>query len=73
MWAVSALGGIGFTMAIFIAELGLGDPAAVREAKIAIIGASMASALVGAALLYWFLPTTGRAAWSGAHSESGEE
>ena len=56
MWAVSALGGIGFTMAIFIGELGLADPAAIREAKLAIIGASLASAALGAALLHRFLP-----------------
>jgi NhaA family Na+:H+ antiporter len=43
--------GIGFTMAIFIATLAYGDPAAVDVAKLAVLLGSAAAALVGAAVL----------------------
>ncbi|WP_083321061.1 Na+/H+ antiporter NhaA [Hymenobacter glacialis] len=43
--------GIGFTMAIFIATLAYGDPAAVDVAKLAVLLGSAAAAMVGAAIL----------------------
>lgn len=43
--------GIGFTMAIFIATLAYGDPAAIDVAKLAVLLGSLASAVVGAAIL----------------------
>lgn len=43
--------GIGFTVALFIAELAFGDPAVVSEAKIAILVASVVSGAVAAVVL----------------------
>ncbi len=51
---VSCLGGIGFTMAIFIATLSLGYEQSV-DAKIAILAASFVSALAGGFILNLFL------------------
>ena len=48
---VAALGGIGFTVSLFIAELAYGDDALANIAKIGILGASLASGMLGAALL----------------------
>lgn len=45
------LAGIGFTMSLFITNLGLTDPAAIDTAKIAILTASLVSGLLG----YFFL------------------
>ncbi|MEA3410861.1 MAG: Na+/H+ antiporter NhaA [Pseudomonadota bacterium] len=58
IWGVSALAGIGFTMSIFIDELAFVDEAMIDEAKIAIILASVASAIFGAFLLNRALPRT---------------
>jgi Na+:H+ antiporter, NhaA family len=48
---VAALGGIGFTVSLFIAELAYGDDELANIAKIGILGASLASGVLGAALL----------------------
>lgn len=56
--AGSVLAGIGFTMALFIAELAL-DGALLSAAKIGILGASAIAALVGSAALYWLSPGSG--------------
>jgi Na+:H+ antiporter, NhaA family len=53
---VGFLGGIGFTMSIFITLLAFQDELHVDEAKIAILAASLASALLG----YFLLLSTGR-------------
>ena len=46
--AVSVLGGIGFTMSIFIANLAFaGDAAAVDAAKMAILAGSLCAGLLG--------------------------
>ncbi len=47
----AALGGIGFTVSLFIAPLGFGDPELVDAAKLGILGGSVVSALVGVAIL----------------------
>jgi NhaA family Na+:H+ antiporter len=47
-----ALGGIGFTMSLFIAGLAFPDPANFAAAKIAIFIASLIAALFGTAILY---------------------
>jgi Na+:H+ antiporter, NhaA family len=48
---VAALGGIGFTVSLFIAELAYGEDDLANIAKIGILGASLASGMLGAALL----------------------
>ncbi len=48
------LAGIGFTMALFIANLGLGfDPTLVDSAKLGILSSSLVSASAGLAVLWW--------------------
>jgi NhaA family Na+:H+ antiporter len=47
----AALGGVGFTVSLFIAGLAFTDPALVDAAKLAILAASVAAAAVGAAFL----------------------
>ncbi len=47
----AALGGIGFTVSLFIAGLAFSDPALADAAKLAILAASVTSAVVGAAIL----------------------
>ena len=46
------LGGIGFTMSLFIAQLAFNDPAMIEEAKLGILAGSAISAVVG---LTWLL------------------
>ena len=47
----ACLGGIGFTMSVFVATLSFDDPLLMESAKIAVLLASAASAVVGCALL----------------------
>src|SRR5687768_8480934 len=54
------LGGIGFTMSIFIANLAFSEPALVQASKIAVLAGSLLSTLAGLAFL--FLATRGRSA-----------
>jgi NhaA family Na+:H+ antiporter len=49
------LAGIGFTMALFIADLAL-DDAALNAAKVGILSGSLFAAVVGMLLLVWLLP-----------------
>jgi len=49
--AVSWLGGIGFTMSLFITGLAFGDPTLVTDAKVGIFAASIGAALAGWLLL----------------------
>lgn len=52
--AVSVLGGIGFTMSIFIAELGFADqPEYLLMAKTGVLAASLLSGLIGFVWLWW--------------------
>ncbi|MGH2788237.1 MAG: Na+/H+ antiporter NhaA [Actinomycetota bacterium] len=51
--AVGALAGIGFTVALFIAELAFREPRIVDEAKIGVLLASFAAALLGWTLMRW--------------------
>lgn len=50
---VAWLGGIGFTMAIFISELALPDPALRDIAKMEILAASVIAGILGTAWLVW--------------------
>ncbi len=56
LWGVSLLGGIGFTMSIFISELAFTDPAQLAEAKIAIFTASLLAGVAGSIILNICLP-----------------
>lgn len=47
----AALGGIGFTVSLFIAGLAFSDPTLIDAAKLAILMASVASAILGAGIL----------------------
>jgi NhaA family Na+:H+ antiporter len=52
MAAVSMLGGVGFTVSLLIAELSLRDqPEVLDAAKAAVLIASAAASLIGAAML----------------------
>lgn len=51
MLAVAALGGIGFTMSLFVDSLAYEDPVLVDRGKLAILVGSAASALLGVALI----------------------
>jgi NhaA family Na+:H+ antiporter len=48
---VAALGGIGFTVSLFIAQLAFDDPALVDDAKVGIFAGSIVSGVLGAAIL----------------------
>jgi NhaA family Na+:H+ antiporter len=56
LWGVSLLGGIGFTMSIFISELAFTDKAMIAEAKIAIFIASILAGILGFLVLQKTLP-----------------
>jgi len=45
------LAGIGFTMSLFIASLGLTDASLLQSAKVGVLAGSLASAVVGMAIL----------------------
>jgi NhaA family Na+:H+ antiporter len=51
VWGVAAVGGVGFTVSLFIAQLAFDDPATVDLAKIGIFAGSLASALLGSLLV----------------------
>lgn len=56
LWGIGFLGGIGFTMSIFIALLAFDDPAMVVVAKTAILCASLLAAVAGVLVLRATLP-----------------
>ena len=51
VWGIAALGGIGFTVSLFIAELAYTDAALIETAKIGIFAGSALSGLLGVAIL----------------------
>jgi NhaA family Na+:H+ antiporter len=51
IYGVSLLCGIGFTMALFVANLAFIDPAHLNEAKLAILIGSTISAIAGTIVL----------------------
>ena len=62
MAGVGLLGGIGFTMALFIAMLAFGESPALDQAKIGVLSASVCAAAVGYLLLRATLPQADAAA-----------
>ncbi len=56
IWGVSLLGGIGFTMSLFISELAFFDDAMIADAKIAIFIASILAGIGGFLILNRMLP-----------------
>ena len=52
MLGASALGGVGFTMAIFVATLAFGDPTHVAIAKLGILVASVLAGAIGFGILF---------------------
>ena len=51
VWGIAALGGIGFTVSIFIAQLAFLDPDLVETAKVGIFTGSVIAAIVGSIIL----------------------
>jgi len=51
IWGMVALGGIGFTVSLFIAQLAYDELGAINTAKVGIFAGSLISALLGAGLL----------------------
>ncbi len=49
---VGTLGGIGFTMSIFIANLAFTDAGFIQFSKVAILASSLLAALIGLAILF---------------------
>lgn len=47
------LGGIGFTMSLFIGQLAFDDPQAINLVKLGVLAASVISAVIGVAWLLW--------------------
>ncbi|WP_354701724.1 Na(+)/H(+) antiporter NhaA [Paraconexibacter sp. AEG42_29] len=58
VWGAAALGGIGFTVSLFIAQLAYDDPALIDTAKIGILAGSILSGILGIMLLRRSPPPT---------------
>ena len=54
LFAIDCLGGIGFTMSIFVDTLAFSSPELISRGKIAILFGSLASALLGSLLILLF-------------------
>jgi NhaA family Na+:H+ antiporter len=50
---VGLIGGIGFTMSIFVASLAFAEPAMLDAAKLGVLGGSLVAAVAGSAVLLW--------------------
>jgi NhaA family Na+:H+ antiporter len=51
VWGIAALGGIGFTVSLFVAQLAYDEAQVVDTAKVGIFAGSLASAAIGAGIL----------------------
>lgn len=65
IYAGAVLCGIGFTMSLFIADLSFAAPELLYKAKLAILSASLLSAVAGMALLHRFTDANGNAVQEG--------
>jgi NhaA family Na+:H+ antiporter len=65
VFGVSLLGGVGFTVALFIGELAFDDPSLIDDAKLGILAGSLVSAVIG----YLALLFLARAPEAGAAGE----
>lgn len=54
LFSVACLGGIGFTMSLFVDSLAYGDPDLINRGKIAILTGSLAAAVLGSVLIFVF-------------------
>jgi NhaA family Na+:H+ antiporter len=62
---VACIAGIGFTMSLFIGALAFTDPALAAPVRLGVYAGSIASAVLGLALLSWALPKVAPAAAPG--------
>lgn len=53
IWGIGALGGIGFTVSLFITSLAFTEIELIDDAKMGIFAGSIVSALIGVAILLW--------------------
>ena len=53
IWGIAALGGIGFTVSLFITSLAFTEIELIDDAKMGIFAGSIVSALIGVAILLW--------------------
>ena len=60
LYGVAVLCGIGFTMSLFIGNLAFGDPTLIDATRIGVLVGSLASALLGAAILRLCKPSVSR-------------
>ncbi len=67
VYGVAILGGIGFTMSLFIGTLAFPDPSYAVAVRIGVLAGSISSAVLGYAVLHWSpqVPTLGEAKDSG--------
>ena len=65
VYGVAILGGIGFTMSLFIGTLAFPDPAYAAPVRVGVLLGSFASAFTGYALLYWGAQTPSASAATG--------
>ena len=57
LYGLACLAGIGFTMSLFIGSLAFDDPAQVEAVKLGVLAGSVASGLIGYAVLRFATPT----------------
>jgi Na+:H+ antiporter, NhaA family len=72
MIGIGCLGGIGFTMALFVANLAFGVSIELDQAKIGVLSASVVSAVIGFALLARAFPVTEKATSAARAHQPGE-
>lgn len=58
IWGAGLLGGIGFTMSLFVATLAFGEGALDNQAKLGVFSASALAAVAGLLVLRWVFPKT---------------